>query len=140
MLLNRTLIKDEDGESYVLCILPQFKKLTTTKQLIAPVEYLLCTECFPCAVSEFIQTSVMPTSPLSFYPCLTLGFSQRRPRVRMCGRWFCCSEKEKKSNEFFSFSFLRTKKIKRTVSRPEHSQIFFFFFFFALTAPNSSCL
>ena len=29
--------------------------------------------------------------------------------------------KKKKRNEFFSFLFLRTKKIKRTVSRPEHS-------------------
>ena len=43
MLLNSTLIKDEDGKSYVLCILPQFKKLTTAKRLIASVEYLLCT-------------------------------------------------------------------------------------------------
>ena len=28
--------------------------------------------------------------------------------------------KMKKRDEFFSFSSLRTKKIKRTVSRPEH--------------------
>ena len=30
-------------------------------------------------------------------------------------------KKKKKRNGFFSFLFLRTKKIKRTVSRPEHS-------------------
>ena len=34
----------------------------------------------------------------------------------------CCSEKEKKRNDFFfSFPFLRTKKIKKTGSKPEHS-------------------
>ena len=33
----------------------------------------------------------------------------------------CCSEKEKRGMRVFSFPFLRTKKIKRTVSRPEHS-------------------
>ena len=47
--------------------------------------------------------------------------------------------KGKKRKEFLFFPFLRTKKIKRTVSRPEHS-LFFFFFFFTLTAPNSACL
>jgi len=30
-------------------------------------------------------------------------------------------KKKRERNEFFSFSFLRTKKIKRTMSRPEHS-------------------
>ena len=30
-------------------------------------------------------------------------------------------KKKKKRNEFFSFPFLRTKKIKRTVSRPKYS-------------------
>ena len=30
-------------------------------------------------------------------------------------------KREKKKSEFFLFSFLRPKKIKRTVSRPEHS-------------------
>ena len=33
----------------------------------------------------------------------------------------CCSEKEKREMRFFSFPFLGPKKIKRTVSRPEHS-------------------
>ena len=35
----------------------------------------------------------------------------------------CCSEEGKKGvgNEFFSFPFLRTKKIKRKVSRSGHS-------------------
>ena len=33
----------------------------------------------------------------------------------------CCSEKEKIEMSFFSFPFLGQKKIKRTVSRPEHS-------------------
>ena len=33
----------------------------------------------------------------------------------------CCSQKEKRGMGFFSFPFLRTKKIKRTVSKPEHS-------------------
>ena len=44
--------------------------------------------------------------------------------------------KKKKRNEEFSFPFLRIRKIKRTVSKPEHS----FFFFLTLTAPNSVCL
>ena len=34
----------------------------------------------------------------------------------------CCSEKKKRGmNFFFSFPFLRTKKIKKTGSKPEHS-------------------
>ena len=33
----------------------------------------------------------------------------------------CCSEKEKREMRFFSFPFLEPKKIKSTVSRPEHS-------------------
>ena len=44
--------------------------------------------------------------------------------TREVGGCGCFSEKEKKKkkrNGFFSFLFLRTKKIKRTVSRPEHS-------------------
>ena len=44
-------------------------------------------------------------------------------------------KRKKKRNEFFSFPFLRTKKIKRTVSRPEY-----FYFFLTLTAPNSARL
>ena len=34
--------------------------------------------------------------------------------------------KGKKRNEFFCFPFLRTKNLKRTVSRPEHPSFFFF--------------
>ena len=33
----------------------------------------------------------------------------------------CCNEKEKKRRMGFPFLFLRTKKIKRTVNKPEHS-------------------
>ena len=46
--------------------------------------------------------------------------------------------KGKKRNEF-SFPLLRTKKIKRTMSRAEHSYLFFFFFF-TLTAPEEEKL
>ena len=54
------------------------------------------------------------------------------------GCWFVLllKWKGKKRNEFFSFPFLRTKKINRTVSRPELS-LLFFFFFLNLTGPNS---
>ena len=48
----------------------------------------------------------------------------------------CCSKKKKKKrkkrNEFSSFRLLRTKKVKKTVSRPEHP------WFFTLPAPNSA--
>ena len=50
------------------------------------------------------------------------------------------NEKEKRGMSFSLFSFLRTKKINRTVSRPEHSCFFVCLFVFPLTAPNSACL
>ena len=34
--------------------------------------------------------------------------------------WYCCSEKEERGMSF-SFPLLRTKKIKRRVSKPDHS-------------------
>ena len=59
------------------------------------------------------------------------------------GCWFVLLLKWKgKKNEFFSFPFLRTKKIKRTVSRPEIPCFFFVClfvccFFLTLTGSNS---
>ena len=47
---------------------------------------------------------------------------------------FLLQWKGKRRNEFSSFPFLGTKNIKRTVSMPEHSQLF------TLTAPNSECV
>ena len=138
MLLNGTLTK-EDGKSYVLCILTPILKINNkATNSISGVFIMHPALSVFHVLFQGLQTSVIPTSPPRFCPCLTLGFSQRRPKMRMCGRWFCCTEKQKMRNEFFSFPFLRRKKIKRTVSSPEH--YLFFFFFFALTVPISAYL
>ena len=52
--------------------------------------------------------------------------------------WRMLPRKGKNRNEFFSFPFLRTKKINRTMTGPEHS--YFILCFFTLTALNSACL
>ena len=120
MLLNGTLTKDEDGKSYFLLYFTPIKKMNNNKATnsISGVFIMHPAPSVFHALFQGLQTSVIPTSPPRFCPCLTLGFSQRRLKVRMCGRWFCCTENQKKRTEFFSFPFLRTKdkeKIKRTV-------------------------
>ena len=56
--------------------------------------------------------------------CRKLVEMERKKKSLTQERWtgMFCSYMEKKRNElFFSFPFLRTKTIKRTMSRPEYS-------------------
>ena len=59
--------------------------------------------------------------------CMSIRNSSFSSATYICSLslYFCFGnvavKRKKKRNEFFSFSFPRTKKIKRTVSRTEHS-------------------
>ena len=53
----------------------------------------------------------------------------------MMGEFVAVKRKKKRGVSFFFFSFLRTKKIKRTVSRPVHP----YFFYFQFSSVTQSC-
>ena len=62
----------------------------------------------PCSITSMAKGSIKSANMLCDY---VITESAR------CTR---CNERRKRGR-FFPFPFLRTKKIKRTVSRPEHS-------------------